>query len=125
MLHNINLWLRDKSPNYHLAVLIALQLQNNWHGNLNLITVGSDLSDRKRLDNFLERLSDQARLPSMTEFYVFIGNFTEILQKAPFADINIFGLADTLVFDFMREVPELTQSSCLFIRDSGKESALV
>ena len=123
--HNINLWLRDKSPNYHLAVLIALQLQNNWHGNLNLITVGSDKTDRKRLDNFLERLSDQARLPSMTEFYVFIGNFTETLQKAPFADINIFGLADTLVFDFMREATELTQSSCLFIRDSGKESALV
>jgi len=47
------------------------------------------------------------------------------LQKAPKADINIFGLADTLYFDFLREAPELTNSSCLFIRDSGKESALV
>ncbi len=122
---NINLWLRDKSPNYHLAVLIALQLQLNWQGNLNLITVGSKESDRKRLYKFLEQLSDQARLPSMTEFYVFIGDFTDTLQKAPEADINIFGLADTLFFDFMREAPELTDSSCLFIRDSGKESALV
>lgn len=122
---NINLWLRDKSPNYHLAVLIALQLQLNWQGNLNLITVGSKESDRKRLYKFLEQLSDQARLPSMTEFYVFIGDFTDTLHRAPEADINIFGLADTLFFDFMREAPELTNSSCLFIRDSGKESALV
>lgn len=122
---NINLWLRDKSPNYHLAVLIALQLQLNWQGNLNLITVGTKKSDRKRLHKFLEQLSDQARLPSRTEFYVFIGDFKDTLKRAPEADINIFGLADTLFFDFMREAPELSNSSCLFIRDSGKESALV
>lgn len=121
----INLWLRDKSPNFHLAVLTALQLQLNWQGNLNLITVGSEEPERKQLYKFLEHINDQARLPSMTEFYVFIGNFMDSLQKAPKADINIFGLADTLYFDFLREAPELTNSSCLFIKDSGKESALV
>ena len=121
----INLWLRDKSPNFHLAVLTALQLQLNWQGNLNLISVGLEEADRKRLYKFLEHINDQARLPSMTEYYVFIGNFMDSLQKAPKADINIFGLADTLYFDFLREAPDLTNSSCLFIRDSGKESALV
>jgi amino acid transporter len=33
-------------------------------------------------------------------------------------------LADELPFSFMRETPEFTKSSCLFIKDSGLESAL-
>ncbi len=32
MQRDINLWLRDKSPNWHLGMLIALQLQMNWGG---------------------------------------------------------------------------------------------
>lgn len=125
MQKNINLWLRDKSPNFHLAILIALQLRQNWQGSLNLITVGSEKADEKRLFMFLEGLSDQARLPSMTEFHVYIDDFRGALLKAPAADINIFGLADVLDFTFMRETPDWTMSSCLFIRDSGQENALV
>ena len=106
-------------------MLIALQLRQNWQGNLNLITVGSDKSDEKRLYRFLESLGDQARLPSMTEYHVYIDDFRGSLLKAPSADINIFGLADVLDFDTMRETPDWTLSSCLFIRDSGQENALV
>jgi len=69
-------------------------------------------------------LSDRARLPAQTEYHVLVGKFEDNLESAPGADINIFGLADKLPFKFMREAPELTKSSCLFIRDSGKESAL-
>jgi hypothetical protein len=125
MQKDINLWLRDKSPNWHLAILIALQLQLNWEGKIHLITASSNSKDKRRLYHFLERLSDQARLPSMTEFHVLIGEFKESVQKAPAADINIFGLGEKLPFDFMRQAPELTKSSCLFIKDSGFESALV
>ena len=122
---NVNLWLRDKSPNFHLAMLIALQLRMNWQGSLNLITVGAERSDEKRLYRFLESLGDQARLPAMTEYHVYIDDFRGSLLKAPSADINIFGLADVLDFDIMRETPDWTLSYCLFIRDSGQESALV
>ncbi|NOX88733.1 MAG: Na-K-Cl cotransporter [Calditrichaeota bacterium] len=125
MQKDLNLWLRDKSPNWHLAILIALQLQLNWEGKLNLITVAQDPKEKPRLHRFLERLSDQARLPSLTEFHVLSGEFRETLQNAPNADINIFGLSDTLPFDFMHKAPELTKSSCLFIKDSGLENALV
>ena len=125
MQKNVNIWLRDRSPNWHLAMLIALQLQMNWEGGLNLITVTSDQKNEKRLYHFLERLSDRARLPSMTEFHVLIGDLKESMKKAPVSDINIFGLGETLPFDFMREAPELTNSSCLFVKDSGRESALV
>ena len=124
MQKNVNFWIRDKSPNWHLGMLIALQLQLNWEGQLNLISATAKEEDKKRLQQFLERLSDKARLPSETEFYVLVGNFNENLSSAPGADINIFGLADELPFPFMRKAPELTKSSCLFIKDSGQESAL-
>jgi solute carrier family 12 sodium/potassium/chloride transporter 2 len=124
MQNTVNLWLRDKSPNWHLAMLITLQLQRNWEGNINLVTVAQDRSQERRLYNFLERLGDQARLPSMTDFHVLTGSFESTFENAPRADINIFGISKVLSFDFMRQSVELTKSSCLFVRDSGRESAL-
>ncbi|MCK5075980.1 MAG: amino acid permease, partial [Calditrichia bacterium] len=126
MQRDVNLWLRDRSPNWHLAVLISLQLQLNWNGKINLITVASDENDIDYLYYFLEKLSDQARFPSMTEFHVLVGNFRDSLPEAPKADINIFGLSGTNIpFEFIREIPGLTNTSCLFVMDSGKENALV
>ena len=125
MQKDINIWLRDKSPNWHLAMLVTLQLQLNWGGKINLVTVAKDLKEKTHLQEFLERLSDQTRLPSLTEFHVEVGNFKEALVSAPRADINIFGIGKELPFSFMREASELTKSSCLYVKDSGHESALV
>ncbi|OQY46155.1 MAG: hypothetical protein B6242_08535 [Anaerolineaceae bacterium 4572_78] len=128
MQQNINLWLRDKSPNKHLAILIALHIRLNWEGKINLITVAGDDSDKEyqRLYAFLEHISSEARLPSMTELYVLPGPFEETLKTAPHADINILGLSpDTVPIKFIRKAPELVKSSCIFVRDSGHESALV
>lgn len=126
MQRDVNLWLREKSPNWHLAVLVTLQLQLNWEGKINLITTTSDKKDKRRLQSFLERISDRARLPSMTDFHVLVGSFKESLKKTPRADINVFGLAaGNVPFDQIRDVTDLTNSSCLFIKDSGQESALV
>jgi solute carrier family 12 sodium/potassium/chloride transporter 2 len=121
----INLWLRDKSPNWHLTVLIALQLQMNWEGKINLVTVAEKKEEIPKYYKFLERLSDHTRLPSLTDFHVLVGGFKDALTTAPRADINIFGLGEVMNLDFMRECPELTNSSCIFIRDSGNESAIV
>lgn len=125
MQKDINLWLRDGSPNWNLAVLIALQLQLNWEGTINLITVAPDQKEVDRQYRFLEGLGDQVRLPSMTDFHVLVGNFTSNLDKAPRADINIFGMPEKFSLDFLRDVPQRTKSSCLFIGDSGQESAFV
>ncbi len=124
MQKTVNLWLRDKSPNWHLAVLISLQLQLNWEGKINLITVADKKEDKVKMYNFLDELSKQTRLPSMTEFHVLTGSFKEVIAKAPKGDVSIFGLAEQLQFNFMREVTEMTNSSCLFVHDSGKESAV-
>lgn len=121
---DINLWLRDKSPNWHLAILISLQLQLNWGGKINLVTVANNHSEEAKLYKFLNNISEQTRLPSLTEFKVIVGDFNNALKAAPRADINIFGLGTTLDLNYVREVTELAMSSCLFVKDSGNESAL-
>jgi amino acid transporter len=126
MQKDVNLWLRDKSPNWHLAMLVTLQLQLNWEGKINVISTTPEKEDKRRLQGFLERISDRARLPSMTELHVLVGSFKESMKRAPRADINILGLgAGNIPFDRVREIADLTNSSCIFIRDSGQESALV
>jgi hypothetical protein len=126
MQQDVNLWLRDKSPNWHLAMLMALQLQLNWDGKINLVTVTPDEADEERLHKFLEHLGDQARLPSLTEFHVLTGDFRAVLSTAPRADINIFGLSvdGQVPLAFIKEVSEAVKSSCVFVIDSGYESAL-
>ncbi|MBN2317631.1 MAG: Na-K-Cl cotransporter [Acidobacteria bacterium] len=122
---DVNIWLRDESPNWHLAMLIALQIHQNWDGRLNLITVSPDKSQKKRLYAFLEYLSDQARLPSITELCVLEGKFLEAMPDAPRADINIFGIAPEISLDLVRRIGATANSSCLFVGDSGQESVLV
>ncbi len=125
MQKNINLWLRDRSPNWHLAVLIALQIQLNWDGKLNLITVTDKKDEVRKATNFLDRINDQARLPSSTDLLVMVGGFEESLEKAPRGDVNILGLGAEVDFDFIRRTAEISKSSCLFVQDSGNENVLV
>jgi solute carrier family 12 sodium/potassium/chloride transporter 2 len=56
---------------------------------------------------------------------VLVGNFTEAIETAPRGDINLFGLAPGIDCPVVRNIAESAQSSCLFVRDSGLESALV
>ncbi|MCF6268792.1 MAG: amino acid permease [Melioribacteraceae bacterium] len=125
MQKDVNIWLRDKSPNWHLTVLIALQLQLNWDGKINLVTVADSKEDVGRLNKFLNRLSDQTRLPALSEFHVLVGDYKTALKNAPRADINIMGIGDNIPFKMMHETAELTRSSCLFVKESGNVSAIV
>lgn len=125
MQKDVNLWLRDKSPNWHLAMLISLQLIQNWDGKLRLVTSTPDNTEKPRLHNFLQDMSDQARLPSLIEFHVLHGDFEENLIQAPKADINIFGMPEDPDFHSMRQIAENIKSSCLYVKDSGAENALV
>ena len=73
----------------------------------------------------MNNISEQTRLPSLTEFKVIIGDFQTAVKKAPRADINIFGLGDVIDLANLRSVTEMAMSSCLFVKDSGNESELV
>jgi len=125
MQKTVNLWLRDRSPNWHLATLLALQLQANWDGLLNVITVAPKRGEVRRLRRFMERLSNVARFPLDTKLHVLVGRFGETFEDAPSADINIFGLAPKIDCRSLRKRLKAFRSSCLYVRDSGMESALV
>lgn len=62
-------------------------------GKINLVKAGEDKKDERRLSYFLENISNQPWLPSMTECHILTGTVKKLLKPAPRADINIFSIA--------------------------------
>ncbi len=129
----INVWIRDQSPDWHmglrlanldLSLLMAYQIGRNWGGRMRFMTVCADPNDVPQAKDYLDQLIEDTRLSPYGESWVRSGNFTEQLQRAPRADLNIFGLARDVDVEHLRSVVRRTQHSCLFVRDSGHESAL-
>ena len=128
----INVWVSDRSGNWNLgwdignldlSTLIAYKLKRNWLATIRLIIVIRDTSEKENAQNFLDSLITLARLPNtLTE--VHIGNFKEVVSKAPSADLNIFGMDERIQSEFVHEMTKKTKSSCLFVKDSGHESIL-
>lgn len=128
----INVWVSDRTNNWNLgwdignidlSVLIAYKLKTNWNARIRLITVIRDPNEEANASKFLHSLINLARLPK-TATKVYVGNFYEVVQKAPAADLNIFGLNEELNVDFIHAMTRQTNSSCLFVKDSGHESIL-
>jgi len=126
----INVWIRDRSPdwqlswnvgNLDLSLLTAYTLMCNWNASMRIITVIRFEDDRSDARNFMERLVDLARIPD-AEIEVVCGDFSRYISKAPPADLNLFGLESEPDFTFIRNMIEQTSSSCLFVRDSGREN---
>lgn len=128
----INVWLSSRKDNWNLgwdignldlSTLIAYKLMKNWQAKIRLVMVIANESERENAENFMEQLISLARLPeTLTE--IFVGNFRAILPDAPRADLNIFGMDADLRFEFVEEMTQATNSSCLFVKDSGHESIL-
>ena len=129
----INVWIREQSPewqvglrltNLDLTLLLAYQLARNWKGRINLLTVVSDPAEQANGEEFFAQLIDLGRLPNTTQYVVAVGTFDDILPDAPQADLNIFGLHHTVNVEFMHKMVRATNSTCIFVRDAGLESAL-
>ncbi len=83
--------------NLDLSTLIAYILKKNWDAKIRLITVIDDESEKGNATEFLKSLITLARLPkTLTEVHV--GDFKIIVNNAPSADINIFGMEENLSF---------------------------
>ena len=82
-----------------------------------------NIEQEKEAQLFMAELMDQARLP-MTDIAVHVGTFNDFVSNSPSADLNIFGLEPNPNFTFMEKMVTQTQSTCLFIRDSGLENIL-
>jgi len=128
----INVWIRNRSPdwrismeigNLDLALLTGYKLSKNWGAKMRLITAVTDAGQREKAQDFLEKLIDLGRLPSATAV-AGTEPFESYVQTAPQADLNIFGLQPEPDFDIIRRRVDQTDSTCMFVRDSGRESAL-
>ena len=128
----INVWIRDRKGNWNLgwdignvdlATLIAYKLKKNWGAQIRLLTVIDDPAEKEKATTFLNSLINLARIPkTLTEVHV--GDFRTVVKQVASADINIFGMEENLSFEFITELTNYTNSSCLFVKDSGHESIL-
>ncbi len=128
----INVWIKDRSPdwrismkigNLDLALLTGYKLSVNWDAQMRVVTAVPDPDELEKAQNFLETLLELGRFEE-AEAVVGPDSFTEFLPDAPQADLNIFGLQPKPDFDTVRDLVDKTNSTCMFVRDSGRESAL-
>jgi hypothetical protein len=130
----INVWMSPPGPdwqpdlrqnNMDLAILLAYHLAQNWQGRINLCmaVVDANMADKAR--SFIAELITLTRLPGSTKAVILIIGFKEALLQAPRADLSIFGLTLEPDLAFAQKVTRIVGASCVFVRDSGEESALV
>jgi amino acid transporter len=130
----LNVWASDQSPdwelglrlaNLDLTVLLAHLIYKNWDARtLRLLTIVRDRGEMPNARAYLRRLTEDARLSPRTEHWIGAGTFLDRLTEAPRADLHVLGLPRAVDPGFMAEVVRRTGSACLFVRDSGLESAL-
>jgi solute carrier family 12 (sodium/potassium/chloride transporter), member 2 len=130
----INVWMREQGPdwqlglrlsNLDLSVLLAYRLSQSWRGRINLCMTVADEANGDHARQFLQELVVLARLPrSQTTITVLVGGFRQTLTQVPRADLSVFGLPAQPDLQFIQEIVDIVDGSCIFVRDSGDESAL-
>ncbi|CCQ54365.1 Na-K-Cl cotransporter [Crocosphaera watsonii WH 0003] len=55
---------------------------------------------------------------------IIVGKFPDCIKQTPQGDIDFIGLQSIPDFQFVHQMIDMTGSSCLFMSDSGSESAL-
>ena len=130
----VNIWVRDQSPNWQLSIdmsnidlplLMAYMLMKNWNVHVRLISLVSDEANIEKANDYLADLMNVARIPKRYEIVVEKASFKDYIEKAPSADLNIFGIGESIAKPFMQDMLSQTDSTCLFVKDSGCESILV
>lgn len=120
----INLWIRKGSPNIDLSVLIALQLERNWEGNVKILQVVGNELEKEEAYGYLKKMKELMRMPADVEMEVLVGNFKQAITEAPPADINIFGMPEDLDMNLFVDTAAQIKTSVLFLKDSKHESAV-
>ena len=122
---DITLWLKDFSPawktnfdisNNDLSVLIALLLQKNWNGNINVRVARDKQTNSSEKD--ITTLKDLVRFPirSKIEHYE-LEDELELLTTNR-TDLNILPLSYDLSIEDMIKVTEFSRTSAIFCMDS-------
>lgn len=130
----VHLWLRRapngwgateafEENNLDLTLLMGLRLFHSWGATLRVITVVGDEADQESAKRFLDEVCDIARMPTACERVVLVGDFDAACRQAPQSDLDILGMQATPDFAWMNRMIDNTRSDCLFVSDSGRESA--
>ncbi len=131
---DIRLWIGpspDWDPNaafdtssLDLVLLMGFRLWRVWNGRLTVTVVAHDRADELAAKAYLDTICDLARLSASVEREVLFGDFDECVKTASAVDLSILGLdADAPNFEGARKLTTDTRGSCLFVLDSGRESA--
>ncbi len=129
----IQLWISDKSPdwnlalrtgNHDLALLAAYQLGQNWKARIDLCMALRDPANMADAQEYLAQLITLTRIPVNTTSRVYTEPFLEAIKKAPRADLSIFGMSRPPDLEMSQKIIQSINGSCIFVRDSGEESAL-
>jgi hypothetical protein len=129
----ITVWVSNQGPewkldlrlsNLDLALLVAYQLAQNWNGRIALCMAVENDVVKEQAEAYLQQLIILTRLPSTTSKQVFVLPFEEAIQAGQATDLNVFGLAHDPDLHFIQRLALAADTSCVFVRDSGEESAL-
>jgi hypothetical protein len=110
--------------NLNLILLMGYRLMRQWSCGLRLVTVVHDKSEIGAAEIFLRELADLARIPKDAERIVLVGRFQECVQELAYSDVNIMGLQRKPDYAFVRQMVNDSHATCLFVMDSGRESAM-
>ena len=148
---NINLWIRKGSPNLNLTVLVAMLLNNNWHGVINLVCIINRDDLKKSYEEMIQKSEKDGLKNLYLSFEEFIEEeknkeekhlnkiinvsrmrhvkieiiedvFSEIINNPPPSDLNIFGAPENFSVSKIRYIVDNINTSCLFVQGSGNES---
>lgn len=128
----INVWIDDRAGQWNidkgtgsidLPILTAFKLMQNWNADIRLISVVNNKDEKKSAKRFLKDIVELARLP-ITDTEVMVGEMDSLIKNGPYADINIFATEDNINLDYCADMINQTETSCLFIQDSGNENIL-
>ena len=128
----INIWIDDRAGHWNidkgtgnidLPILTAYKLMQNWNADIRLISVVNNKEEKKFAKRFLKDIVELARLP-ITDTVVMAGELDDLIKDGPYADINIFGINEKIDMAYYANMINQTDTSCLFIQDSGNENIL-
>ena len=75
-------------------------------------------------EEFLAKLCALARLPPDTVRQGIVGTFEQAVEDLSNSDLDVFGLQPEPELALARRLVGRARSTCLFVLDSGRESAL-
>ncbi len=128
---DVSVWISDRSPDWQLKlhqrsldlpVLAGYLAAQDRGARLWLHCVTREAESVGRADTFLRRLIDQARLPQ-AEVAARHGVFREVLAEAG-TGLHVFGMPPSIEVEALRALRDVSGGACLFLLDSGQESAL-